>query len=133
MRVGRNPFSQNFSGEQKEFCCLGCLNVYTILTESGGIESGQDIRSSEIFKRSLALRLISKPEETEEIFQLPLDAPIKVTLLHVSGMWCSACSWLIEHSLKKERGIVSAEAIRCGSIKSNTKLCDRMSFIRSAN
>ncbi len=58
LSVGRNPFSQNFSGEQKEFCCLGCLNVYTILTESGVIESGQDIRNSEIFKRSLALGLI---------------------------------------------------------------------------
>lgn len=110
LNMGRNPFSQNFNGEPKEFCCMGCLNVYTILTESGVIASGQDIRESEVFKRSLALGLISNPENKEEVFQIPADAPTKETLLHVSGMWCSACSWLIEHSLKQTRGVVSAEA-----------------------
>lgn len=110
LSVGRNPFSQTFKGAEKEFCCLGCLNVYTILTESGVTESGQDIRESEIFKQSLALGLISNREETEKLPDIPRDAPTKETLLHVSGMWCSACSWLIEHSLKNERGVVSAEA-----------------------
>lgn len=108
--VGRNPFSQNFNDERKEFCCLGCLNVYIILTESGVIAGGQDIRESEIFKRSLAMGLISNREEKEKEFQIPEDAPVKETLLHVSGMWCAACSWLIEHSLQKTRGVVSAEA-----------------------
>jgi len=110
LSVGRNPFSQYFNGEEKEFCCLGCLNVYTILTESGVIESGADIRESEIFKQSLALGLISNRKENEKLPEIPPDAPTKETLLHVSGMWCSACSWLIEHSLKNERGVISAEA-----------------------
>lgn len=90
---------------------MGCLNVYTILRESGVIASGQDVRETEVFKRSLAMGLISNPGEREpEVHPIPPDAPTKETLLHVSGMWCSACSWLIEHSLKKERGVVSAEA-----------------------
>lgn len=110
LSVGRNSFSQTFKGEEKEFCCLGCLNVYTILTESGVIESGRDIRENEIFKQSLALGLIANRKENEKLPEIPNDAPTKETLLHVSGMWCSACSWLIEHSLKNERGVVSAEA-----------------------
>lgn len=108
--VGRNPFRQSFSGKEKQFCCLGCLNVFTILTESGVVASGQNIRESEIFKRSLELGLISNRTEKEKVFEIPPDAPTKETLLHVSGMWCSACSWLIEHSLNNERGVISAEA-----------------------
>ncbi len=108
--VGRHPFVQTFEGAEKEFCCLGCLNVYTILLESGVITRGEDIRNTEIFKQSLTLGLISNPEERETKSTIPTGAPTKETLLHVSGMWCSACSWLIEHSLRKEHGVVSAEA-----------------------
>lgn len=111
LSVGRNPFSQNYGGKAKEFCCLGCQNVYLILSESGIIASGQDIRESEVFKRSLEMGLISnRLEENDKDFQIPADAIVKETLLHVSGMWCAACSWLIEHSLQKTRGVVSAEA-----------------------
>jgi len=108
--VGRHPFEQKFEEGLKEFCCLGCLNVYTILLESGVVASGQDLRDSEVFKRSLAMGLISNPNESSLEFEIPADAPTKETLLHVSGMWCSACSWLIEHSLRRERGVVSADA-----------------------
>jgi cation transport ATPase len=107
--VGQNPYSQPFGEFTKFFCCLGCLNVYTILTESGVVASGQDIRETEVFKRSLELGLISN-RENDKKFEIPENAPTKETLLHVSGMWCSACSWLIEHVLESERGIVSAEA-----------------------
>lgn len=116
LNVGRNPFSNSFGEIEKEFCCLGCLNVYTILSESGVIASGQDLRETDIFKRSLELGLISNQTEREKEFEIPADAPTKETLLHVSGMWCSACSWLIEHSLNKERGVVSAEAFFASDI-----------------
>jgi len=110
LSVGRDPFTQRFGDDTRAFCCIGCLNVYTILTESGVIASGIDIRETEIFKQSLAMGLISKPPEDQISARIPSDAPTKEALLHVSGMWCSACSWLIEHSLRKEFGVVSAEA-----------------------
>lgn len=110
LSAGNNPFSQTFEEIEKQFCCLGCLNVYTILSESGVIASGQDVRETDLFKRSLELGLISNRPEKEKGFEIPIDAETKETLLHVSGMWCSACSWLIEHSLNNERGVVSAEA-----------------------
>lgn len=110
LSVGNNPFSNTFDEIEKQFCCLGCLNVYTILSESGVVSSGQDIRETDLFKRSLELGLISNRPAKEKEFEIPSDAETKETLLHVSGMWCSACSWLIEHSLNNERGVVSAEA-----------------------
>ena len=60
--VGRNPFANEFDGETKEFCCLGCLNVYTILIESGVVARGEDVRGTEIFKQSLALGLSATRE-----------------------------------------------------------------------
>ncbi|MFT3743045.1 MAG: cation-translocating P-type ATPase [Pyrinomonadaceae bacterium] len=110
LNAGRNPFGHDFEGGRREFCCLGCLNVYTILLESGVIARGEDIRGTEIFKQSLALGLISNPDKEASKPAIPVDALTKETLLHVSGMWCTACSWLIEHSLEKEHGVVSAEA-----------------------
>lgn len=110
LSVGRSPFTGAFDGKPKAFCCLGCLNVYTILTESGVVASGEDIRETDIYKQSLAMGLISNREGTSAEIVIPPDAPTKETLLHVSGMWCTACSWLIEHSLMKEPGVISAEA-----------------------
>lgn len=112
LNVGRNPFVRIFDGEEKSFCCLGCLNVYAILVESGVIASGRDIRETEIFKRSQALGLISNGNRHKENSpsSIPPDAATRETLLQVSGMWCSSCAWLIEHALSGERGVVSAEA-----------------------
>ncbi len=108
---GEQPYRQ----AQWHFCCLGCLNVYSILEESGVLASGIDIRETDLFRRSLELGLIStgggvprrKPPSAG-------DAPTgqEVTeerLFHLSGLWCSACAWLIEHTLTKQRGVVSAE------------------------
>ena len=44
------------------FCCMGCRNVYTILQESGAIVEGADPRDSELFRRSLALGLVSNAQ-----------------------------------------------------------------------
>ncbi|MFN0112793.1 MAG: heavy metal translocating P-type ATPase [Blastocatellia bacterium] len=110
--VGRHPFARSFDGEEKSFCCLGCMNVCAILLESGVIASGQNVRETEVFKRSLALGLIATGGQTakEALPPIPADAPTQEVLLQVSGMWCSSCAWLIEHILTKERGVLSAEA-----------------------
>lgn len=110
--IGRHPFTRSFGSHEKSFCCLGCMNVYAILLESGVIASGQDVRETEVFKRSLALGLIATggQEATKNLPPIPADALTQEVLLQVSGMWCSSCAWLIEHTLTKELGVVSAEA-----------------------
>lgn len=115
LSVGRHPFARRFGAEEKVFCCLGCLNVYAILVESGVVASGQEIRETEIFKQSLALGLISnaaQPAEAtrQEQGEISPDAPTNEVLLQVTGMWCSSCAWLIEHALLDERGVKTAEA-----------------------
>lgn len=112
LAVGRHPFTRSFGGEEKHFCCLGCMNVYAILLESGVIAAGQNVRETEVFKRSLALGLISNGggNSSASLPPIPPDAATQEALLQVSGMWCSSCAWLIEHALAGERGVVTVEA-----------------------
>jgi Cu2+-exporting ATPase len=111
---GSRPLTRRFDADERRFCCLGCANVYAILLESGVIQSGQDIRETELFKRSLELGLISTASKrrapSQKPTDIPADAPVQEALLQISGMWCSSCAWLIEHALMAERGVVSAEA-----------------------
>ncbi len=110
---GAHPLGQKVSELERHFCCVGCMNVYLILVESGVVASGQDLRETEVFKRSLELGLIARREspetETGEA-TANADSPTRDLLVQVTGMWCSSCAWLIEHVLRKERGIVAAKA-----------------------
>jgi heavy metal translocating P-type ATPase len=107
--VGWKPRVRAFHGQDKAFCCAGCLNVYAILLESGALVEGQDPRESELFQESLRMGLIaSAPEEG---FAPPPEAEVCEALFQVSGLWCGSCGWLIEHALTREHGVVAAEVL----------------------
>ena len=106
----RNPQFQTSRDQAKRFCCVGCLNVYAILLESGAIDAGVDLRQTELFQESLRLGLLNRPEE-ETDFAIPEGTETKEALYQLTGMWCAACGWVIEHALRRERGIVSAEVL----------------------
>jgi len=110
LTCGRRPYSQHIREQDRFFCCLGCMNVYLILSESS--EPGQDFRATELFKRSLELGLISQPELTNEVAVAPPhnDTPVEELLLHIRGMWCASCAWLIEYALAKLPGVAGVEA-----------------------
>jgi len=115
LACGRHPYAQRIGEQKRFFCCLGCMNVYAILAESG--EKGQDFRETELFKRSLELGLISRPESSPPgappapaPVSIAEDSPTEELLLHVRGMWCTSCAWLIEYALGKLPGVVRVEA-----------------------
>jgi len=60
--AAKTPRFQRFRGEDKRFCCLGCLNVYAILLESGAIEAGLDLKATSLYQESLRLGLLGGPE-----------------------------------------------------------------------
>lgn len=88
------------------------MNVYLILLESGAIADGQDLRETELFQRSLKLGLISNRESESGSSPNPTPSTrhSQELLLHLSGMWCTSCAWLIEHALSELPGIEQAEA-----------------------
>ena len=110
---GKHPLRQSVGTSDRFFCCSGCMNVYLILWESGAIRAGQDIRQTELFQRSLQLGLISNRSSEEASSDSVEPAPGTATeelLLHVTGMWCTSCAWLIERALASVPGVTKAEA-----------------------
>jgi heavy metal translocating P-type ATPase len=123
---GRQPVVRAFDRREIAFCCMGCANVYAILLESGVIASGQSIRETEVFRRSLELGLISNPEAVPAPpFDIDPRAPTAELLFQVSGMWCSACSWLIEHALRGLPGVVSADVFFASDL-AKVKYCPQV-------
>ena len=92
---GPRPLRQHVGEADRFFCCLGCMNVYLILWESGAISAGQDIRQTELFQRSLQLGLISNrgPDDTRGVapdtkspYSAAPAADVEELLLHVADM-----------------------------------------------
>jgi len=110
--LGWLPRTGSFRGTARRFCCAGCLNVYAILVESGGLEPGADPRDSELFKESLRLGLIRAEDGgAEGGFAPPEGAEVHEALFQLSGLWCASCGWLVEHALGREPGVVAAEVL----------------------
>ena len=97
--------------EELYFCCSGCQHVFTLLLESGLLEG--DFRQTELYQTSLKLGIIGNPDNLS-----PENEPVPENLentsqldLHVDGMWCSSCSWLIEKTMNAQPGVEHAKVI----------------------
>jgi P-type Cu2+ transporter len=111
LRLPASPFPINRDGVEYHFCCAGCRHVFQILAESGALEG--DFRSSELYRQCLNLGLIGNPEgaaKTPELSPEELRGAREL-VLHVEGMWCTACSWLIEKVIKAKAGVLDARVI----------------------
>ena len=106
-----------------QFCCFGCKQVYAMLLEASEDTEPRNFRESEIFKRCLAAGIIPRSQDDlEKRLSQPTaqdgadvrnnragpghenSAGLKLDL-RVEGMWCPACAWVIEESLRKTEGI----------------------------
>ncbi len=98
------------------FCCLGCQQVFLILsTNPDGMPA--NFRETELYKACAESGIIPRAEEDLSSHEAPADSrkqepspppPLSLTM-KVAGMWCPACSWLIEEVLRKTRGILEAK------------------------
>ena len=106
-------------GERLCFCCPGCRYVFEILFNSPGVRP-ENFRETDLYRSCTASGLIPRRAVPEP----PLhedsglrsagpaepDAHLAQELtFRIEGMWCGACSWVIEEVLGKMKGIVSAE------------------------
>ena len=112
------------------FCCNGCRQVYLMLMAASNNPDPRTFPDTEIYKRCVAAGIIPKstqdlqnryeqktadqrphnshrstsdpvPHVTAEDTGLPLD-------IQVQGMWCPACAWVIEETLRKQPGVLTA-------------------------
>src|SRR5512136_1846196 len=126
----KQAFTLPSSENAYSFCCKGCKQVFQMLAERHGPGDPALFRDSELFKKCQELGIIPKCEqelvekeksqraEGEDVFPSEGERQLRLNL-KVNGMWCPACAWVIEESLKKEPGIsrvqcsFSADRMRC--------------------
>ncbi|MEA3230796.1 MAG: cation-translocating P-type ATPase, partial [Thermodesulfobacteriota bacterium] len=124
------------------FCCQGCKQVFRILMEATDSVDPADFQTTELFKKCQAMGIIPRSEsdlakkdrdsvsptaEASRFTRTPVETdphstsgPNRLPLyLNVSGMWCPACAWVIEETMKKDAGVFSAacyfstDRVRC--------------------
>ncbi len=118
------------SGKTYSFCCAGCRQVFHILLEATDSKTTpENFRNTELFQQCVEKGIIPKTESdlVAKTFHLKADAatddqgmtpgsgPLKEesdNALHlnlkINNMWCPACAWLIDESLKKSAGVIDA-------------------------
>ena len=115
------------SGKSYTFCCNGCRQVFTILMASTDSPDPETFRQTDLFRQCQAKGIIPRSEEelirakghdgpgadtaraNSVITPSAVDSDNTLTLkLKISNMWCAACAWIIDESLKKTPGIVDA-------------------------
>ncbi|MEJ2472931.1 MAG: heavy metal translocating P-type ATPase [Desulfobacterales bacterium] len=140
LRYGHHTLT--FAGRPYSFCCIGCKQVFSMLITAGGIDDPAHFRDSDLFKRCRDLGIIPASESDLQLREQSPERPIAVAaggrethssealspsdqsnrlalLLRIDGMWCPACAWLIDASLKKLPGVLvsgcnfSTDRLRC--------------------
>ena len=110
--VGRSPIEQVIRKETLRFCCPGCQQVFILLFNSPeGVPT--NFRETNLYRTCLESGIISQREEPPSFKanrtgsqdnKSPV-ASLDLTL-KIEGMWCPACSWLVEEVLRQTKGIL---------------------------
>ena len=126
-RAGR--FAAEFSGATYRFCCNGCRQVFTILMEATDSGDPAKFRESDLFKQCRKAGIIPKTEadliedshedsvkippttagssESADGSSIPPNDKLELNL-KVGNMWCPACAWLIDETLKRTPGVINS-------------------------
>ena len=122
-----------FSGKVYAFCCNGCRQVFNILLEASDENDPASFKNTELFRQCREKGIIPRSEAdladrrpvggsdisadassagqeadpvADRLSENELDLVLKV-----DNMWCPACAWLIDESLKKADGIIHSACI----------------------
>jgi heavy metal translocating P-type ATPase len=127
----KQAFTLPSSDRTYSFCCNGCKQVFQMLAEQRDAIDPASFKESELFRKCRELGIIPGSEEElakkENAYPGGRDEGIGSTAkthlqlnLKVNGMWCPACAWVIEESLKKTTAISN---VHC-SFSSDRMRCD---------
>ena len=129
LRAGSYPATH--ADRTYRFCCQGCRQVFSILIEASDSGNPDGFRESELFKQCQEMGIIPRTEadlvssdsddRQTRISQMSGIAQQQHSVgrtasgenvlnlnLKVANMWCPACAWLIDESLKKTPGIIDS-------------------------
>jgi heavy metal translocating P-type ATPase len=115
------------SGKSHRFCCQGCRQVFSILIEATDSGDPAKFRETDLFRQCQKLGIIPRSEAdlvSASANDLPIPGKIESLKnsgqrtgtsasalrlnLKINNMWCPACAWLIDESLKKTDGVIES-------------------------
>ena len=104
-------FTADIAGKKYEFCCFSCQTVCQTIYDSGLESFYQKTPEGETLSPppELPSELLSYDSDEIQSDYTRIDGELRSIHLLVEGIHCAACVWLIEHSLAKQQGVVSAE------------------------
>ena len=107
----KGVFTADIEGNKHEFCCFGCQTVCQTIYDSGLQSFYQKTPEGELLSPppELSSELLSYDLDEVQSDYTTVDGDIRSIHLLVEGIHCAACVWLIEHSLAKQQGVVTAE------------------------
>jgi heavy metal translocating P-type ATPase len=119
--------TSDVSGKAFQFCCMGCRQVFHMLSEASGTQDPTSFKETDLYKKCREMGIIPKSEADLEQ-QTRIDARYSPTRndvlrseadsetsgrkalglnLVVKDMWCPACAWVIEEALRKSHGVMN--------------------------
>jgi Cu2+-exporting ATPase len=107
----KEAFSATVDGKPREFCCFGCQSVCEAIY-AAGMEG--------FYERTPEGTLLAPPPEPPSDLQLYDMEEVQAEFVHgtgqereinllVEGIHCAACIWLIEQTLNRLPGVLSAQ------------------------
>lgn len=104
-------FTTEIQGELQDFCCGGCAAVSGFIQQSG-LGNYYQYRDQLPLETPQAeapsLEIYDDPEYQHGFVESLEGEDIKRARIHIEGMNCSACAWLVEKRLIQQKGVVSA-------------------------
>lgn len=106
---GNDCQGEEFHYDDKDFCCIGCQSVYTILAENqlcnyytynnnpGKTQDGKNSHYDYLDEPKIAASLLDYSDEN-----------ISIVTFYIPSIHCSSCLWLLEHLYKINPSIVNS-------------------------
>ncbi|MFZ7125228.1 MAG: heavy metal translocating P-type ATPase [Desulfobacterales bacterium] len=127
LNLQSGDFRLDQAGKTYRFCCPGCRQVFSMLVEISGAVDPEAFRKTEIFRRCREAGVIPSSESdvqapsgsrqserrrAEDSHPSGESCESALTVhFDVIGMWCPACSWVIEEALRRKGGILDASCL----------------------
>src|SRR6185369_3980651 len=100
------------AGERGRFCCPGCEAVSLFISNAGlddyyRLRETKPARPADASRRE-SLALYDEPAIRDRFVRESREGTCEADLV-LEGLTCAACAWLVEHSIARVPGVVSAQ------------------------
>lgn len=106
---GNDCLDEEYHYDEKDFCCIGCQSVYTILAENQlcNYYSYNSTPGKTQNEKSSHYDYLDEPKIAASLLDYA-DENINIVTFYIPSIHCSSCLWLLEHLYKINPNIVNS-------------------------